>query len=104
MICNLEFRLPSISEQLHLPIDPNTDWGISKIVCQKVVDRERHYQARWEDTWMTKSELVGAKELVDAFDANDGGKTMATKRPATELLETRGNKEPKKRGRPRKPS
>jgi hypothetical protein len=59
---------------------------------------------RWEDTWMTKSELVGAKELVDAFDANDGGRTVATKRPATELLETRGKKEPKKRGWLRKPS
>jgi hypothetical protein len=53
---------------------------------------------------MTKSELVGAKELVDAFDANDGGRTVATKRPATELLETRGKKEPKKRGWLRKPS
>jgi hypothetical protein len=48
VIYNLEFKLPSISEELHLPIDPNTDWGISKIVCQEIVDEERHYQVRWK--------------------------------------------------------
>jgi hypothetical protein len=58
---------------------------------------------------MPESELAGAKELVDAFTANDGGGTRGRKRPlkrcrpATGLRDARGEEEPKKRrGRPRK--
>jgi hypothetical protein len=46
-----------------------------------MVGCERHYQVEWNDTWMPKSELAGAKELVDAFMANDRGGTGGRKRP-----------------------
>ena len=58
---------------------------------------------------MPESELAGAKELVDAFTANDGSATGGRKRPlkrcrpAAGLPYARGEEEPKKRrGRPRK--
>jgi hypothetical protein len=59
--------------------------------------------------WIPKSELAGAKELVDMFIANDGSATRGRKRPlkrcwlAAGLPYTWGKEEPKKRrGRPRK--
>jgi hypothetical protein len=89
--------------------DPNHQWGIRKIIGQKMVGRERHYRVQWKDTWMPESELAGAKKLVDTFTANDGGGTRGRKRPlkrcrpATGQLDTRGGEEPKKRrSRPRK--
>jgi hypothetical protein len=58
---------------------------------------------------MPESELAGAKELVDAFMANDKSRTGGMKPPpkrsrsATEQPHARGEEEPKKRrGRPRK--
>ena len=76
---------------------------------QKMVGRERHYRVEWKDTWMPESELAGAKELVDAFIANDGSGTEGRKRhlersqSATRQPHARGNDELKKRrGRPRK--
>jgi hypothetical protein len=89
--------------------DPNHQWGIRKIIGQKIVGRERHYRVEWKDTWMPESELAGAKELVDAFMVNDGSGTGGRKRPlkrcrpAAGLPYARGEEEPKKqRGRPRK--
>jgi hypothetical protein len=89
--------------------DPNHQWGIRKIIGQKMVGRERHYRVQWKDTWMPESELAGAKELVDTFTANDGSATGGRKRPlkrcrpAAGLPYARGEEEPKKRrGRPRK--
>ena len=89
--------------------DPNYQWGIRKIIGRKMVGRERHYRVQWKDTWMPESELAGAKELVDAFMANDGSGTGGRKRPlkrdrpAARLPYARGGEEPKKRrGRPRK--
>jgi hypothetical protein len=54
--------------------DPNHQWGIRKIIGQKMVGCERHYRVEWKDTWMPESELAGAKELMDAFVANDGSR------------------------------
>jgi hypothetical protein len=56
---------------------------------------------------MPESELARAKELVDAFMANDrsGGRKRLLKRgrPATGQPDARGKEEPKKwHGRPRK--
>jgi hypothetical protein len=89
--------------------DPNHQWEIRKIIGQKMVGCERHYRVEWKDTWMPESELAGAKELVDAFTANDGSGTRGRKRslkrcrPAAGLPYARGGEEPKKRrGRPRK--
>ena len=89
--------------------DPNQQWGIRKIIGQKMIGRERHYRVEWKDTWMPESELAGAKELVDAFMTNDGGGTGGRKRPlkrcwpATGQRDAWGGEEPKKRrGRPRK--
>ena len=61
--------------------DPSAQWEIRKITGQKMVGRERHYQVEWKDTWMPESELAGAKELVDAFIANDGSGTEGRKQP-----------------------
>jgi hypothetical protein len=89
--------------------DPDHQWGIRKIINRKLVGRERHYRVEWKDTWMPESELAGAKELVDAFMANDGGGNGGRKRPlkrgrpATGHPDPRGGEEPKRRrGRPRK--
>lgn len=88
--------------------EPNHQWGIRKIIGQKMVSCERHYRVAWKDTWMPESELAGAKELVDAFIAN-GGNGISRKRPlnrgvlATGQPVALGEEEPKKRrGRPRK--
>lgn len=89
--------------------DPDHRWGIRKIIGQKIVGCERQYRVEWKDTWMPESELTGAKELVDAFMANGGGRTSGRKRPlkrgrpATGQPDARGEEEPKKRrGRPRR--
>jgi hypothetical protein len=58
---------------------------------------------QWKDTWMPKSELARAKELVDTFMANDrsaiGGRKRPLKRcwPAARLPYAWGEEEPKKR-------
>jgi len=74
-----------------------------------MVDREMYYRVEWKDTWMPKSELARAKELVDAFMAKSKNKSKARKQPlkqslpATGPLDARGKEEPKKRhGCPRK--
>jgi hypothetical protein len=89
--------------------DPNHQWGIRKIIGQKMVGRERRYRVEWKDTWMPESELAGAKDLVDAFMENGGSGTGGRKLPlnrgwpATGQPDARGEEEPKKRrGRPRK--
>ncbi|KAH6661870.1 hypothetical protein B0J14DRAFT_663148 [Halenospora varia] len=94
--------------QLVAPVaDPNHQWGIRKIIDQKMVGRERHYRVEWKDTWVPESELSGAKELVDAFMANDGSggrrRPLKRGRPATGQPGVQGEEGPKKRrGRPRK--
>jgi hypothetical protein len=92
-----------------LATDPNNEWEIHKIIGQKMVGCERYYRVQWKDTWMPESELAGAKELVDAFMANDGSRTGGRKRPlkrgrpAAGLFDAQGGDEPKiRRGRPRK--
>jgi hypothetical protein len=60
--------------------DPGQQWEIRKIIGQKVVGREKYYRVEWKDTWMPESEMVGAKELVDAFIANSGSGTGGRKR------------------------
>jgi hypothetical protein len=89
--------------------DPNHQWGVRKIIGQKMVGRQRHYRVEWKDTWMPESELGGAQELVDEYMANGGSGTGVRKRPlnrdrlATGQLDARGEEEPKKRRvRPRK--
>lgn len=61
--------------------DPNNEREIHQIISQKTVGRKRRHRAQWKDTWMPKSELAGAKVLVDAFVANDGHRTGGRQRP-----------------------
>jgi hypothetical protein len=60
--------------------DPSQQWEIRKIIGQEVVDREKYHRVKWKDTWMPESEMVGAKELVDAFIVNSGSGTAGRKR------------------------
>jgi hypothetical protein len=63
--------------QSALVADPDYQWEIRQIIGQKMVGREKHYWVEWKDRWMPESELTGAKEMVDAFMANDGSGTGA---------------------------
>jgi hypothetical protein len=89
--------------------DPGQQWEIRKIIGQKVVGREKCYRVEWKDTWMPESEMVGAKELVDAFIAKTGSGTTGRKRfrnqcgSTIEQSDYQVMEAPKKRrGRPRK--
>ena len=96
--------------QLDTPaVDPGQQWEIRKIISQKVVSREKYYRVKWKDTWMPESEMVRAKELVDAFIANSGSGTGGRKRfrdqggSAIKQSDCQDKEAPKKRrGRPRK--
>jgi hypothetical protein len=57
------------SEQIGLVAEPNQEWAVRKIIGQKMVDEEMHYQVVWEPTWVPEFELAGAKELVNGFVA-----------------------------------
>lgn len=104
--CTTELEEP---QSAALVTDPSQQWEIRKIIGQKMIGCERHYRVKWKDTWMPESELAGAKEMVDAFMANDGSGTGGRKRPlkrsspATVHPDTRVREEPKRRrGRPQK--
>jgi hypothetical protein len=102
----------------HLPgalvTDPNQEWGIRNIIGRKIVTGEVQYWVEWEPAWMLESELDGAQELGDEFEAKlqyaqVGSRQGRRKRPKTEdhLVIGRpdacGETVPKKwRGRPRK--
>jgi Chromo (CHRromatin Organisation MOdifier) domain len=49
--------------------DANRLWQICQITDRKVVYGKNHYKVKWEDTWEPESELAGARELIDEFEA-----------------------------------
>lgn len=49
--------------------DPSHEWEIRNILGQKMVGSEVYYHVDWEPTWMSESELDGARELIDKFTA-----------------------------------
>ena len=45
------------------------DWEIRKIVSKRRVGRRYQYQVWWKDTWLPKSELGNAQQLLKEFEA-----------------------------------
>ena len=45
------------------------EWEIRSIIGRQKVDGVVQYWVEWEPTWMPESELMGARELVDEFEA-----------------------------------
>ena len=87
------------------PVDRVTDagqeWEIRSIIGRQKVDGIVQYWVEWEPTWMPKSELMGARELVDEFEA----RLQASRGNRNEHEETDavGETKPKRqRGRPLK--
>ncbi|KAE9373826.1 hypothetical protein N431DRAFT_456560 [Stipitochalara longipes BDJ] len=97
-----EFEAPQSAASV---ADPDHHWGIRKIIDQKMVGCEKHYRVEWNETWMPESELAEAKELVDAFKANEGSEISDRKRPLNRGRLATGQPDAlgkKRRGRPRK--
>jgi hypothetical protein len=102
------------SERVSLVAEPNQEWTVRKIIGQKIIDEEMHYQVVWEPTWVPESELAGAKELVDGFVAKSQhpqagigagrGKQAVRAAPGTSRQPDAQGRvgPPKRRGRPRK--
>jgi hypothetical protein len=49
--------------------DADQEWEIRSIIGRQKVDGVVQYWVEWEPTWMRESELGGARELVDEFEA-----------------------------------
>ncbi len=84
---------------------PGDLWEIRKLIGVKKVDGVEHFWVDWEPTWICKSELEGARELVDEFKArlsllrgnsNKQGETVAT--GETQLKRGRGRPRKRLRG------
>jgi len=52
-----------------LGTDAGQEWEIRSIIGRQKVDGIVQYWVEWEPTWMPESELTGARELVDEFEA-----------------------------------
>jgi len=49
--------------------DAGQEWEIRGIIGRQKVNGVVQYWVEWEPTWMPESELMGARELVDEFEA-----------------------------------
>jgi hypothetical protein len=49
--------------------DAGQEWEICSIIGRQKVDGVVQYWVEWEPMWMPESELIGARELVDEFEA-----------------------------------
>lgn len=68
-----ELRAASSTElEERCSVDPTADsdhsWEVRKIVSRKIVDGEEHYEVEWENSWMSKQELDGARQLIHEYD------------------------------------
>ena len=97
------------SQPMDLAATPGDLWGIRKVIGQKKVGRQKLVLVEWENTWMPESEVLGAKELVNAFLANIKSEMASVEQPLKRGRPDAGQpsvqsvEEPKKRrGRPRK--
>ncbi len=95
-------------------VTPSQEWPICEIISHKMIGGEMHYFVGWDRSWLPKSEMGGAKKLLDAYHAKlrcvqgkseDGQEPRAQKRSQLVVVEpdAQDGREPKKqRGRPRK--
>ena len=60
---------PLANEQHQGPDGPaeieEQEWEITEILDKRVAGSETEYRVRWKDTWLPKSELGNAQEVVE---------------------------------------
>jgi len=102
-------------EKPHLVVpttDSDTSWEICKIIDRKAVEGEKHYRAKWEDSWMSKLQLAGARELIREYETKLPHANERSSEPAEVAQNgdpttvqgriSRGRSTKKSRSRPRK--
>jgi hypothetical protein len=83
--------------------DTDQEWEIRSIIGRQKVDGVVQYWVEWEPTWMPESELGGAMELVDEFEAQL--QALCENQNRQEEADAIGETKPKRRrGRPPKKS
>jgi hypothetical protein len=78
---------------------PDDSWEIRNIIGKRTIDGVVHYWVDWDPTWMCGSELKGARELIEEFEA----RLQRGNEKGQEETDAVGEAQPKRRrGRPRK--
>lgn len=51
-------------------VTPSQEWPIREIINHNMIGGEMYYLVGWDRSWLLKSEMGGAKKLLDAYHAN----------------------------------
>ncbi len=83
-------RFPErLQGQRHSALDGEKEWEIMKIVGKRRTRSGYEYNVRWKNTWLPKSELGNAQELLQDFEVR--GTVQSGRERASKLPQRRAN-------------